>query len=351
MNIIEFDIPNKIQEILSILTTNNVSYYLFGGSVRDVFTQKKPNDYDFVVTGIDRNELCKILDKNNIPNYLVSARKQVQGLCINGIYCEFACCKGKADLMKYIKELDFTCNQIILDVENGSVVDIFNGCNDIRQKKVRTILPPEECFELYPFNMVRASYVAMNTGFYIDEVCVDAMRNCKKSAFEAQYRLMSTTIIDNILSNYRCEEGLKWLAKTGILEKEFPKLYQKVINNKLNYDEIRYINENIPELAYDDVGLDYKTALLFMDVFSDDPENITKFRFYDTNHKCTAKLLKYGVQYYNLLGTLSIDEIDQQMREKRIKPENRAEILNLIAELRDIKEGFKKEKDSVPFFR
>lgn len=351
MNIIEFKIPNQIQEILSILTTNNVSYYLFGGSVRDVFTQKEPNDYDFVVTGIDRDELCKILDKNNIPNYTVSVRKQVQGLCINGIYCEFACCKEKVDLMKYIKELDFTCNQIILDVENGAVVDIFNGCKDIEQKKVRTILPPEECFELYPFNMIRASYIAMNTGFCIDGACVKAIRNCPKSAFEIKYRLVSTTIFNNILSNEHCEEGMKWLAKTGILEKEFPKLYQKVINNNLNYDEIRYINQSIQDLAYDDVRVDYKTALLFMDVFADDSESITKFRFYDANNKRTVKLLKYGVQYYNLLDTVCIDEINQQIKEKKVKPEVRKEILKLIVELRAIKERFKKEKDSVHVFR
>ncbi len=343
MNIIEFDLPPKLKKVLSVLSSNNVNYYLFGGSVRDVFTEKIPNDYDFVAIGITKEELCQILNSNDIENYLVSSRKQVQGVSINGIHCEFACYQNRTDLIEYIKSLDFTCNSILLDLEDGTVIDVFNGCKDIADKRIKTVIPPEQCFRMNPFNMIRASYVAMNTGFSIDKETIEAIRNSDVSAFDDKYKLISTRIIGEILLSPQCKEGIKWLLKTGILEKEFPRLNKRVINDELNYDEIRYINETVPELAYDEEGVDYKSALLFMDVFCEEQENIGKFRFYDQQKRATSKLIKLGIQYYNSLGNLNFDDIEKILRERKIKPEHIKEILNLIAELKYIKDKFRKK--------
>lgn len=343
MNIIGFDMPSKLQEVLSVLSSNNVNYYLFGGSVRDVFTEKIPNDYDFVVIGISREKFCQILNSNDIENYLVSSRKQVQGVAINGIHCEFACYQKRTDLIEYIKTLDFTCNSIFLDLEDGTVIDAFNGCKDIADRKIKTVIPPEQCFRMGPFNMIRASYVAMNTGFSIDQETIEAIRNSDVSAFDDKHKLISTRIIREILASSQCEEGIKWLAKTGILEKEFPMLNKRVMNDELNYDEIRYINETVPELSDDESGVDYKSALLFMDVFCEEQENIGKFRFYDQQKRGTSKLVKFGIQYYNLLGNLNTDDIEKILRERKIKPEHVQEILNLIAELKYIKDKFRQK--------
>lgn len=343
MNLIEFDIPRQILEVLSILSSNNINYWLFGGSVREVFTEKIPNDYDFVVTGIGREEFIDLLNKNQIESYLISSRNQVQGVDIGGIYCEFACCKKKRDLVEYVKSLDFTCNSILLDLESGNVVDVFHGCEDIAKKRIKTILPPNLYYESNPTAMLRAAYVAMRTGFHMDRDSIEAMRNCKKSSFDKEFRIISTRILNTILSNENCREGMKVLMNTGVLEKEFPKLNQRLKNNQVNFEEIAYINKTVQPTTNEN-KIDYKKILLFMDVFECEEENLDKLRFYDERNLRTGKLLKNSVHYYHLLNNMTLENIENLMKSKNIICKHRAEILNLIAELRFIKNRYQSQE-------
>lgn len=343
MNLIEFDIPKSIIEVLSVLSVNHVNYWLFGGSVREVFTEQIPNDYDFVVTGIGREEFIELLNQNHIENYLISSRNQVQGVDIGGIYCEFACCKGKGDLVDYVKSLDFTCNSILLDLENGSVVDVFHGCEDIEKKRIKTILPPDLYYESNPTAMLRAAYVSMKTGFHIDKESIAAMRNCKNSPFDKEHRIISTRILNEILLNENAREGMKTLVDNGVLAKDFPKLNQRLVDGRVNFDELDYINKTVKPTNNDD-KMDYKKILLFMDIFECEEKNLGKLRFYDERNSRTGKLLNQGVHYYNMIKNRTLEEIENLIKSQNIGGKYQAEILNLISELSYIKDRYKTQE-------
>ncbi len=77
MNILELNSSKEMENILTVLSSNKVNYWLFGGSVRDLFTDTIPSDYDFVITGMSLQEVKEILDRNNINNFIVSKRMSV----------------------------------------------------------------------------------------------------------------------------------------------------------------------------------------------------------------------------------------------------------------------------------
>lgn len=77
MNILELNSSKEMENILTVLSSNKVNYWLFGGSVRDLFTDTIPSDYDFVITGMSLQEVKEILDKYNINNFIVSKRMSV----------------------------------------------------------------------------------------------------------------------------------------------------------------------------------------------------------------------------------------------------------------------------------
>lgn len=66
-----------MEKILTILSSNKVNYWLFGGSVRDLFTGITPNDYDFVITGMSLEQVNEILEENDINSFIVSQRMSV----------------------------------------------------------------------------------------------------------------------------------------------------------------------------------------------------------------------------------------------------------------------------------
>lgn len=77
MNILDFKFPKEMEKILTILSSNKVNYWLFGGSVRDLFTGITPNDYDFVITGMSLEQVNEILKENDINSFIVSQRMSV----------------------------------------------------------------------------------------------------------------------------------------------------------------------------------------------------------------------------------------------------------------------------------
>lgn len=345
MNIVEFNFPKEMEEILTILSSNNVNYWLFGGSVRDLFTNATPNDYDFVITGMCLEEVNEILEKNNIKSFIVSQRMNVLGISPNNINCEFACCKERKDLISYLKSLDFTCNSILLDLESGNIIDVFNGYQDIKNKKIKSIIPPKSCYSMKPTHMIRAVYVATKTGFDIDEEDIQAIRSNNISAFDEPYRLMSTRYMTEMISTPNCERGFQLLDKVGILGKEFPILGRRLENGLINFDALRYINDNVREENATS-ETDDRTILQFLNIFECEKQNINKFYFYNEYKQHISKILQLAVHYNRFLGNLSVNDIDKLMIDQHIKSKYRRAVLRIILELKDIKSIVKKNNET-----
>lgn len=143
---------NKVvKNFMDILNRYKIQFYLVGGAVRDLIIGKEPIDYDFVAQlnrerhleisqHISKQLNCElvynkhyctskfIVDGNDID--FVMARKET--------YDKIAAIPKVEEGTLYddLKRRDFTINTIAYDVLNNKYIDIFDGINDIKNKKV-----------------------------------------------------------------------------------------------------------------------------------------------------------------------------------------------------------------------
>lgn len=221
-------------------------------------------------------------------------------------------------------------------METGNIIDVFNGCEDIKNKKVKSIVPPRICYSTKPNHMIRAVYVATKTGFDISEEDIQAICNNNISAFDESHRLMSTRHMNEILSSNNCERGLTLLDEVGILGKEFPVLQQKLKNGQVNFDVLRYINANISD-EDNPSKIDYKRILQFLSIFECEEQNINKFYFYNEYKQHISAILQLSTHYNNALGNSSVADIEKSMINQHIKPKYRKAVLKTILDLQNIK--------------
>lgn len=230
-------------------------------------------------------------------------------------------------------------------METGNIIDVFNGCEDIKNKKVKSIIPPRICYSTKPNHMIRAVYVATKTGFDISEEDIQAICNNNISAFDESHRLMSTRHMNEILSSNNCERGLTLLDEVGILGKEFPVLQQKLKNGQVNFDVLKYINSNISD-EDNPSKIDYKRILQFLSIFECEEQNINKFYFYNEYKQHISAILQLSTHYNNALGNSSVADIEKSMINQHIKPKYRKAVLKTISDLKDIKSIVKKNNET-----
>jgi tRNA nucleotidyltransferase (CCA-adding enzyme) len=110
------------------LRGRKVKTYLVGGSVRDKFLGKRPRDTDYVVTGASEQELRDL-----------GLRKVGQSFSV------FLDPKNSAEytlahsLEEDLARRDLTINAMAID-QQGIVVDLFGGLNDLKDKVLRHVL-------------------------------------------------------------------------------------------------------------------------------------------------------------------------------------------------------------------
>ena len=140
--------------------------YLVGGAVRDFFLGKQTFDRDIVINGAEifAKKIAEKFEGTFIPLdeenkiYRVVLKDKENFLDISEIQGNSI----EEDLMRR----DFTINSIAYDLKNLEYVDITNGIQDIKDKKLRYI--KEENFIDDPLRILRAFRFFATTGFEMD---------------------------------------------------------------------------------------------------------------------------------------------------------------------------------------
>ncbi len=168
------------------------------------------------------------------------------------------------------------------------------------------------------------------------------------SSNNVNYWLFGGSVRDlftKMISIPNCERGFKLLDKVGILGKEFPILGCRLENGLINFDALRYINDNVcEENATSET--DDRTILQFLNIFECEKQNINKFYFYNECKQHISKILQLAVHYNRFLGNLSVNDIDKLMINQHIKSKYRRAVLRIILELKDIKSIVKKNNET-----
>ena len=276
----ELFIFNKIAKAAATL---NAPCYLIGGFVRDSIIGRNTKDIDIVCIG-DGIALARMVAEQFIPRPTVNFFKNfgTAQIKVQDLEIEFVGARKESysyDSRKPQVEAgtleddqnrrDFTINALAINLnkENfGELIDPFNGVNDIKNKIIRTPLPPVQTFSDDPLRMMRAIRFAAQLNFVIEEETFAAIAENKE-----RIKIVSgERIADELNKILLCKKpsvGFDLLYKSGLLKIIFPQMvdlagaeYIDGKGHKDNFYHTLQVVDNIAENT-DDLWLRWAAVL------------------------------------------------------------------------------------------
>jgi tRNA nucleotidyltransferase/poly(A) polymerase len=187
-------------EIESYVRSLRLDAYLVGGAVRDELLGLDSKDADFLVPGVDTDQLKTALSEHgHVEDLVVAGRlvgvrlrsddKRIRELTPAGI--EFAPPRAErstgpgrhdfeivADASLSVEDdmrrRDFTVNAMARRLDTGELVDPLGGRADLEARRLRTVSP--QSFREDPLRLIRALRFVSQLGFEPDETLLEQMR-------------------------------------------------------------------------------------------------------------------------------------------------------------------------------
>jgi poly(A) polymerase len=215
--------------------------YLIGGFVRDKLLGRPTKDADFVCVG-DALELATLAAKTFKPHPKVSLFKNFGTAHFklhDGFDLEFVGARRESyqnhsrkpeveqgTIEDDQKRRDFTINALAISLNEedyGSLVDPFNGMDDLKQQLIKTPLDPAQTFSDDPLRMMRAIRFATQLNFRIHPETFAAIKaNKQRIKIISQERI--TDELNKIVLSEKPSIGFKLLYDTELLHIIFPQM-------------------------------------------------------------------------------------------------------------------------------
>ncbi len=155
---------------------------------------------------------------------------------------------------------DFTINALAISLnaaDRGSLIDPFNGVDDLRKGIIRTPLAPDITFSDDPLRMLRAIRFATQLGFFIDAPTFEAIqRNAERLDIISAERIH--TELNKIILAPLPSIGFKLLLNSGLLVRFFPEMVELQgaeekfgIGHKDNFYHTLQVLDNVAEKSND----------------------------------------------------------------------------------------------------
>lgn len=286
-----FSIPPEIAKVARVLEKRGFEAYLVGGCTRDLLLGKKPKDWDittnatpekiqeFFKNSFYENEYGTVgVITENIDDETLKV-VEVTPYRREGTYSD----KRRPDTVAFsgkleddLKRRDFTINAIAIrligEEKAGacetSIVDLYGGRSDLKNKIVRTVGVPDERFAEDALRLMRAVRIAVELDFEIDS---ETQRAIAKHA-ETLRHIAAERIRDEfvrIIMSKNPKKGLEISHGLGILRLVLPELLEGkgVAQNQAHaFDVLEHALRTLAHAAKKGFSLQVRLASLFHDI-------------------------------------------------------------------------------------
>ena len=182
-------IPERTNFILTRLRERGFAAYAVGGCVRDSLLGLTPGDWD-VCTSARPEETEQVFSDLRVVE--TGLKHGTVTVIYQGEPFEITTFRRDGDYVNHrspeqvtfvssleedLRRRDFTVNAMAAD-ENGNVIDLFGGREDLRMGVIRCVGDPEERFREDALRILRAMRFAARLHFDVDLLTADAMEAC-----------------------------------------------------------------------------------------------------------------------------------------------------------------------------
>lgn len=198
--------------------------YFVGGSVRDSLLDQKINDVD-IATSAFPEEIKSIfkrtvdvgIEHGTVMVLIEEQSYEITTFRIESDYQDYR----RPDQVTFVRSLkedlkrrDFTINALAMD-KNGTIIDYFNGKEDLRNQIIRAVGSPEERFHEDALRMMRAVRFVSQLDFEMEKETEAAIYTNHPLLEKIAIERIRTEFMKLLLGKGK-EAGLKSFINTGL---------------------------------------------------------------------------------------------------------------------------------------
>jgi poly(A) polymerase len=218
--------------IVERLRQEGYEAYFAGGCVRDMLLDKPPQDYDIATSA--HPEDVQALFEETIP---VGAQFGVILVLIEGQPFEVASFRHDGpyldgrrpsqvrygSLEEDVRRRDFTVNGMVYDPIAGTVIDLVDGREDLKQRRIRAIGDAQRRFEEDRLRMIRAVRLAASMNFTIENSTFAAIQRLAPTIRDIAWERIGDEVT-RILTEGGARRGFEMLDESGLLKVLLPEI-------------------------------------------------------------------------------------------------------------------------------
>jgi len=238
------DIPHEVQFVANTLEEGGYEAYLVGGCVRDLLIGRTPKDWDLTTNahpdqiqalfGEDEtfcnNDFGTVGVKNEETKDETLKVIEVTPYRSEGTYSD----ARRPDKVEFgvsleedLKRRDFTVNAIAYRPKDESIVDLFEGQEDIKKKRLKTVGNANERFTEDALRMMRAVRLAAQLNFAIESVTMNSItQNHKQLSLISIERIADEFI--KIINTDTPMQGIVFLERLEMIEYILPEIKESI---------------------------------------------------------------------------------------------------------------------------
>lgn len=236
------NIPPTVRQVSEVLEKAGFEAYLIGGCVRDLLLGRTPKDWDFTtsaspdqIQALFPNSFCN----NDYGTVGVKNEEEANETLRVIEVTPYRSESGYSDsrrpdkvtfgvsLAEDLARRDFTVNAIAYRISDQSIIDLYEGMEDLKAKRLRTVGNPDERFAEDALRMMRAVRLATELEFIIEgETIAGIVRNSSLLQKIAIERINIEFV--RIIDSNNPMQGIIFLEKLALLEYIVPELKEAI---------------------------------------------------------------------------------------------------------------------------
>jgi tRNA nucleotidyltransferase/poly(A) polymerase len=252
------DIPESIQKIHQVFSSNGFELSLVGGAVRDAYLGITPKDYD-LATNATPDQVIEILENQPFVDTIITTGKSfaVVNVIVDGEEFELATYRRdigstdgrRPDSVEFTTmegdaaRRDLTLNALFYDLSTGEIIDFVGGLNDLATKTIRTVGKAFDRFEEDKLRILRAIRFAARFG-------ANLSTDIKNELYHADLSNISKERIrDEFLKGIKSSKTPYLFFRYLDLYKLFPIVFEGIIDENQTVIYPRYSRNPLIQIA------------------------------------------------------------------------------------------------------